>query len=367
MANDQSVWQPDWAVAPGEILAEALEERGMSQSELARRMDRPVKTINEIVNSKAAITPDTALQLERAIGISARLWNGLEIQYREHLALQRAEREMGAFADWAKDFPIRDLVRNALIPESAIKTKGGKVAALLSYFGVSNPSAWERQWLAPAASFRESPTFAAAPKAVAAWLRWGEVQAFEVSASPYDAGAFRAALDEIRGLTRRDLNLILDRLKEVFAASGVVLVLTPELRGTHVSGATRWLSSDRALIQLSLRHKTDDHFWFTVFHESDHVLKGKGHAFVDPSEPDDQDLSRPERDADRFARDILLPPDAYGDWVANGDFSEAAVRAFATAQGVAPGIVVGRLQRDRHLPPAHLNHLKKSINWAKLS
>jgi len=76
--------QPDWAVAPGEILAEALEERGMSQSELARRMDRPVRTINEIVNSKAAITPDTSIQLERALGISARLWNGLETQYREH-------------------------------------------------------------------------------------------------------------------------------------------------------------------------------------------------------------------------------------------------------------------------------------------
>ncbi|PZR78793.1 MAG: addiction module antidote protein, HigA family, partial [Candidatus Aeolococcus gillhamiae] len=77
MATDQTSWQPDWAVPPGEILAEALVDRGMSQSELARRMDRPVKTINEIINAKAAITPDTAIQLERALGISARLWNGL--------------------------------------------------------------------------------------------------------------------------------------------------------------------------------------------------------------------------------------------------------------------------------------------------
>ena len=49
MATDQTAWQPDWAVPPGEILAEALVDRGMTQSELARRMDRPVKTINEIV------------------------------------------------------------------------------------------------------------------------------------------------------------------------------------------------------------------------------------------------------------------------------------------------------------------------------
>ena len=115
MANEQGAWQPDWAVLPGEILAEALQERRMSQSELARRMDRPVKTINEIVNGKAAITPDTAIQLERAIGISARLWNGLEIRYREYVALERAQRELESFAHWARDFPTRDLVRFGLI------------------------------------------------------------------------------------------------------------------------------------------------------------------------------------------------------------------------------------------------------------
>lgn len=364
MTNDQRVWQLDWTVAPGEILAEALEERGMSQSELARRMDRPVKTVNEIVNGKAAITPETALQLQLVIGISARLWNGLETQYREHLAMQRAEQEMEAFVDWAKGFPIPELVRNELIHQNAIKTKGGKVTALLSFFGVSSPSAWERQWLSPAASFRESATFVAMPKAVATWLRWGEIQALGVETSPYKAETFRTALDEARGLTRRDPLLIFDRLKDSFAASGVVLVLTPELRGTHVSGATRWLSSDRALIQLSLRHKSDDQFWFTVFHESSHVLKGKKRAFVDSSEPDDQEISEIELDADNFARDILLPLNVYSDWVANGDFSEESVRAFAAAQGVAPGIVVGRLQRDHYLPQSHLNRLKKRINWA---
>ena len=73
MAIDRTAWQRDWAVAPGEILQEALEDRDMSQSELARRMGRPVKTINEIVNGKAAITPDTAIQLELTLGITCDL------------------------------------------------------------------------------------------------------------------------------------------------------------------------------------------------------------------------------------------------------------------------------------------------------
>jgi addiction module HigA family antidote len=364
MANEQTVWQPDWAVSPGEVLAEALEERGMSQSELARRMDRPVKTINEIVNAKAAITPDTAIQLERAIGISARLWNGLETQYRERLALSRAENELESVADWASDFPANDLVRYGLIPEGLTKTRGGKVGALLSYFGVSNPSAWERQWLTLAASFRESPSFSAAPKAVAAWLRWGEIQSDGVPAASFDVKAFRESVDGFRALTRRDPLLVIDRVKERAAASGVVIVLTPELRGTHLSGAARWLSTDRALIQLSLRHKSDDQFWFSLFHECRHILEGKKRDYVDGTEINDASPSDSEREADRFARDALIPPDDYSAFVEAGDLSESAVRAFAEVQGVSPGIVVGRLQRDARLGRSRLNHLKKRIKWA---
>lgn len=364
MATEQTAWQPDWSVPPGEILAEALQERGMTQSELARRMDRPVKTINEIVNGKAAITPDTAIQLERAIGISARLWNGLEVQYREHLALARAEREMESLAEWAKDFPTRDLVRHGLIPEERSRTKGSKVGALLSYFGVSNSAAWERQWLASAASFRESPAFAAAPKAVAAWLRWGEIQAGSVATAPYDATTFRRAVEDFRGLTRRDPLLIIDRIQELAAAAGVVIVLTPELHGTHLSGAARWLTSERALIQLSLRHKTDDQFWFSLFHEAGHILEGDKRDYVDAAELDEHPTSAAERHADEFAQDILISPKEYSSLVAAGDLSESAIRTFADAHGVAPGIVVGRLQRDDQVDRSHFNNLKKSIRWA---
>ncbi len=86
MATNRCAWQPDWAVAPGEILLEALQDRGISQSELARRVDRPAKTINEIANGKAPITPETSIQLELTLGISASFWNQLETKYREHLA-----------------------------------------------------------------------------------------------------------------------------------------------------------------------------------------------------------------------------------------------------------------------------------------
>src|SRR4051812_18759197 len=92
--NAHSGWRPDWAVLPGTLLEEALADRGMSQAEIARRMDRPVKTINEIVKGKAAITPETAIQLERVLSIPASFWNNLETRYRAHLAEIDAHRQL---------------------------------------------------------------------------------------------------------------------------------------------------------------------------------------------------------------------------------------------------------------------------------
>jgi len=81
--------QPDYAFHPGETLAETLEELGMTQKELAERAGRPLKTINEIVQGKAAITADTAIQLERVTGVPANFWNNAQSNYGAFLARPR--------------------------------------------------------------------------------------------------------------------------------------------------------------------------------------------------------------------------------------------------------------------------------------
>ena len=239
MAAEQTTWQRDWTVVPGEILVEALEERGMSQSELARRMGRPTKTINEIANGKAAITPETAIQLELTLGISAAFWNNLEASYRAHLARERADAEFATHASWAASFPIKDLVKNNLITPG--DTKASKVAALLSFFQVSTPDAWEKNWTAAAATYRRSPAFEASPHASAAWLRWGEIIAADIETEPFDADRFRAVLADVREMTRKDFAMTRARIIDLCASAGVALVITPEFSGTHVSGAARWL------------------------------------------------------------------------------------------------------------------------------
>jgi HTH-type transcriptional regulator/antitoxin HigA len=361
MRTEAFTWQPEWAVPPGEILLESLQDRGMSQAELARRMGRPTKTINEIVNGKTAITPETAIQLELTLGIAARFWNNLETTYREHIARQRSLKEMETSADWAAQFPIKDLVKHKLIART--QGKADQVASLLSYFGVGSRDAWEGQWLAPSASFRSSPAFEASPPAVAAWLRWGERLASEIDTAPFDARRLREAVLEIRPLTRQaDFMQAVRSVQDTLAGAGVVLVLTPEFSGTHLSGAARWLAPDRALVQLSMRYKSNDHFWFSLFHEIGHLLEPKHLDYVDLE--DGGGGGDTEDEADRFARDALVPPAQYVPFVEASVFTEQAIRDLAKSIGVAPGIVVGRLQRDGHVDRSHLNELKKSLRWA---
>ena len=216
MAAEQMAWQRDWAVAPGEILLEAIQDRGMSQSDLARRMGRPIKTINEIVNGKAAITPDTAIQLEMTLGIEAAFWDNLESAYRAHLARERVEADLADHVSWAATFPLKDLVKHKLITRG--DKKPATVRELFAFFGVGTREAWNSHWGAPAVEYRASPAFEASPLATAAWLRWGELIAGRIETEPFDAKRFRAVLAEIRNMTRRDFPLIHGKVQALCSA-----------------------------------------------------------------------------------------------------------------------------------------------------
>ncbi len=80
-----------------------------------------------------------------------------------------------------------------------------------------------------------------------------------------------------------------------------------ELQGIHIAGATRWLGPVKVMVQVSLRHKTDDHFWFALFHELGHVLASR-RPHLDDAMAADVHLRTPEElDADNFASSQLVP------------------------------------------------------------
>lgn len=344
-------FQPDYAIPPGETLRDRLSEMNLSQTELAARAGLSTKHISQIMQGIAPITLETAIALDRITGVPARVWNRLEADYRE----ARLRSTPPALTDedkaWLKSLPINELKKRGCIP--AEKDEPRLFDAVLSFFGVADRAAYERVWKAPVASFRRSGAYKSSPGAVVSWLRIAQLAAQEAKVEPYSATAFRKVLRQIRTLTRDgDPN----RIVEMCASVGVVVVFVSEVKGCRISGAAWWASPTRAVIALSDRYKQDDRFWFSFFHEAAHILlHSKKETFVD----DGTDNDVIEKEANDFAADFLIPPEHKKRMF---QFTtEREVEDFADEIGIAPGIVVGRLQHEHKWDWRQGNRLKRGL------
>ena len=353
---------PDWIVTPGDTIADMLEERGWTQAELAKRTGYTTKHINQLLKGEAAITQEAAGKLEKVFGGSVRFWTSLESQYREQLARKGEYALLGKHFAWLKELPLADMIRFGWVPKVADKAL--QVRECLKFFAVSDVVAWRATYRKPVAAYRAAPKLKHVGPSVAAWLREGERRAGEIRCKDFDKGAFCAALTKVRALTREPNPAnFLPALQALCASGGVAVVVAPAPKGCPVSGATKWLATNKALIMLSVRGKSDDKLWFTFFHEAGHLLKhGKSLTFLDILGEAGLD-GKEEEEADTFAREYLLPASSYFAFVAQGRFDTAAVTAFATSQNVSTGIVVGRLQHEGLLPYSHLNAFKVRYAW----
>lgn len=362
--SSQNEYIPDSVSAPGETLLETLETIGMSQTELAKRMGRPVKTINEIIQGKASITAETALQLEQVLRVPASFWLKYEQHYREFLARLAIEQHLMDWTEWLNGFPVREMTRRGWLP--ACRSKSQQVFEVLRFFGVASPDTWQAIWEQQAIKYRKSTALKSHFGAVTTWLRQGEIQALEVETRPYSAEAFRNALKNIRSLTVEPVTVWQEDLARLCAEAGVAVVFVQELPHTGICGATQWLTPTKALIQLSLRYKTDDQLWFTFFHEAGHILlHGKRQVFLEIEREDGEET---EKEANTFAMNMLIDSSQWRQFVAHESYhTKAEIQAFAQKVGIAPGIIVGRLQHEKYLPFTHCNDLKRRLEWQPAS
>lgn len=363
--NQNSTYRPDVVSAPGETLLDILEERGMSQAELAERTGRPLKTINEIVKGKTALTSDTSIQLERVLGISAEFWNQREANYRSFLARDKEKQELTSHGGWLDQFPVKEMIKRKWISDPG-KSKTSQIIFMLNFFGVANPDQWAEGWTKHRLAFRKSMKLAAQLGPTSVWLRQGEIEAEKIECAPFSRERLLAGLSKIRQLTTEpDPNKFIPALQKICAEAGVALVFVKPFVGVPVSGASKWLNANKAMIQLSLRGKTDDLLWFTIFHELSHVLHhSKKEMFVEFSKP--EGTRPPEEDeADRLAAEQLIPRGQFESWVQNRiDITAADIRTFANDLGIAPGIIVGRLQFIKKIPySSALSKLKVRYDW----
>ena len=354
--NTKNQFEPDYAIHPGEILEETLQARGIGKTELAMRSGLTPKHISQIIHGKAPVTPETALSFERILDVKAGLWLKLDSDYRLFIQKKQEQAGLEAKFTWAQNFPLKELTARGFLPKT--NDKPVVVAALLDFFNVGTIAAWEKQYADMVVQFRKTGKTRENAEAIAAWLKLGENQAKEISAAPYNKTAFERALTDILPLTNEDPKVFEPAMVDKCARSGVAVVFVKEFAGTGISGGTYWLSKEKAILMLSLRYKWDDHFWFTFYHEAGHIiLHGKNQLTVDGSLIEDNPR---ENEANKFAADFLIPPKEYQTFIMqNPRISEALICEFAKQLGIAPGIVVGRLQKDGRLPFNWCNSLKR--------
>lgn len=352
---------------PGKAVVEYLDFHGWSQRDLARRSGLTPKTISEICNGKAPITPPTALAFEKVFQRPAHLWLNLQRHFDEAEARRHELAKSSQWSEWVRNFPLKEMKRLRF----SLPAGRSDAEILLNFFGVSSPESWNSVWKAFAVVYRQTREFKTKEESIAAWVRETELVARELDVAEFDEQRLRSSLDGLRHLTRTRAEEIIDPVQKICASAGVAVVWVPELRNTGISGCARWLSDKKALVGLTLRYKTDDQLWFTLFHEIGHILlhRNKRSFVLDNAAEDlsdrvvDPEMQQYEAEASRFSADMLIPPRALSDFIRRGVFTNDSIHDFAEVIGVGPGIVVGRLQHEGLLARHQGNALKQKLDW----
>jgi addiction module HigA family antidote len=360
------LYNPDKVSLPGATLLDILEDRGMTQSELAARTGRPLKTISEIINGKAAITSETALQLERVLGTPAEFWSNRESNYRAYLARLKELESLEAQKGWIKQFPIKAMRQRGWLQDCG-GTVTGQMISLLNYFGVASPEQWEAGWTERRLAFRKAMNLKADIGAISVWLRQGEIEAERNRCQPFNKDRLLESLDKIRELTlERDPSVFIPNLTKICADCGIAIVFVRPFPRVPVYGASCWLNPDKALVQLSLRGKTADTLWFTIFHEIGHIVKhSKKEIFIE-IDGKHENKSQEELEADEYASETLIPSSLLKAWLnEKHKLTSKIISDFAKELNVAPGILVGRLQHIQRIKFSEFQSLKFRYDWCE--
>lgn len=350
-------FQPRWVSAPGDTLRELLQQQKLSRREFAERIGSSPEEADHLLDGTAAITDTIAERLQETVGGSAKFWRHREAQFRRDLAI--LENTTGA--QWVTELPLEEMTRFGWIPNHS--TTNDQLLACMNFFGVREIDTWRDKYgeVIRGRAFRTSPSLDSQPAAVAVWLRRAEIEAASVHCERWDRDGLVSALQGIRSLTRqRNPDLFLPELKRRCAKCGVAVVILRAPSGCRASGATWFLSPTKAVVVLSFRYLSDDHFWFTFYHEAGHlVLHEHSQLFLEGT---DVICTKEEEEANEFAATTLLPS------TLNKELLELpldgrAVIKFARRVGISPGIVVGQLQHCRKITHRQLNSLKTRFRW----
>jgi HTH-type transcriptional regulator/antitoxin HigA len=343
----------NYAVAPGEYLEEWIDERGLSQQQAADLLGCSRKQVNEIVNGRAPVTSETAMRLERVVGIPAASWLRYEATYRADLARIADQERLAEHVD--------DIDPNALsYLRSLGATKARRTApgTLVSDFlAFHRCGTWEaylhlHETLSNGdyalAALKDSGA-TIEPTILTTWLRAAELaEPFERGRGyNYDAEQLRAALPRLRARAATPNSTMLRDIADMLADLGVVFMVVEPPKRFPLLGITRWIDKRVPVIQQTGRWAKDGFVIWTLFHELGHVLNDpRGEMHLEYSTEKKRN-STAEKDANKFAMDVLFGEAGITPF--EGLIRDREIADAANRLGIAPGVAVHQMHRRKLL------------------
>lgn len=345
-------------VPTGRIIKEYLDERGISQKDLAHRIDVSEKHISNLLNGKTRLTEDMALKLERVMpDISAGYWLNYEAKYQEYLAREKEQ-------EWLERLDLKEIAERFHFKEvfkGAKMTLTEQAIEMLKMLGVSSFDQY--RFALPNATI-EFMQDGGEPEAVVVWLKLCEDEVEEQNADLSDVPYSKRKLEELLGKLKAiasnpNLDNSLKSCRKLLNSVGVYLVEVPAVRNCKVRGALTTYKGHPA-VYISRRFKFHDYVWFAIIHELAHLLLhyNPKETFVAVDELASSDEK--DDDANAFARAFFVEPDTYKVFVRAGDIHDAgSVRRFAKGQGTTAGMVASFLQYDGLIEYSELSMFRK--------
>ncbi len=369
MTNPEG-FRPDWISAPGDTILDILEDREISQESFGKSMGISNLETNYLLSGRSTVTMAIARRLTRILGASVEFWITRDFQFRQDAKPIEDEEE-----NWLRQLPVGDMIKFGWLEPPPHPSE--EFEACKAFFAVSSVREWHQYYGSPRemASYRSSPSFESHQGALAAWLRQGEILATKINCQKWHADRFQKSLARIRVLTRqKDPSRFVPQLQEACSENGVATVIVRSPSGCRASGATRFLSRNKAILQLSFRYLTDDQFWFTFFHEAGHLLLHGERRFFSATLGDEKPWilegfempvaagEEEEEEANQFAADNLIPSEFQRNLLSLPPESKTVLR-FARRVGVSSGIIVGQLQHHGRIGYDQMNRLKRRFVW----